>query len=198
MVRNTLRRNQRDNSSVRGFFSRWDAELGGMQKDLEEEAKRIRRTQRRLKADPEETTTSPDSASTSEGSTSPVGITDTKAGAKEYLLEWQKHDQAYRKFQEQKIADDAVLCYADIPWPPCAADVLEFLESMWAPGHPRQAYRIACRRWHPDKFLQFYGPKVKLEDRERVEANVNSIFQAISNTWQRMEERRKLQESVYG
>lgn len=206
MVRNTVRRRQRDTgASVRGFFSRWDAELGGIQKDLEEEARRLRRSQRRLKADPDSEPSTSDQKDTSpkDGGPNPAGFLDTKerddpqAGARQYLLEWQKHDQAYRKFQEQNFDDDStLLTFADIPWPPCASDVLEFLESMWSPGHPRQAYRIACRRWHPDKFLQFHGPRVSDEDRDRVTSKLNDIFQSISAQWQRTEERRKIFESV--
>lgn len=197
MVRTTVRRRRQDTgASVRGFFSRWDAELGGIQKDLEEEARRLRRSQRRLKADPETEPASEHKETSPKSEALPQREReDPHAGARQYLLEWQKHDQAYRKFQEQNN-DSTALTFADIPWPPCASDVLEFLESMWSPGHPRQAYRIACRRWHPDKFLQFHGERMSDVDRDRVTTKLNDIFQAISVQWKRLEDRRKMCESV--
>eukprot|EP00397_Hematodinium_sp_SG-2012_P056706 GEMP01070226.1.p2 GENE.GEMP01070226.1~~GEMP01070226.1.p2 ORF type:complete len:208 (+),score=52.83 GEMP01070226.1:93-716(+) len=200
MVRSTLRREARDNSSVRGFFRNWDAELGGMQKDIDEEARQLRQDKKTLKQQhqrkpsDDHTDGSPRAVPSSEG-TRNGGCKTTvplcpKAGANAYLRAWHQHDAAYRQFQEEGPLRK-MLMFDDIPWPPCAFDVLEFLERLWSPGHPRQAYRIACRRWHPDKFLQLYGPRVLEVDLERVTSKLNDIFQVVSTEWQKKEEQRK-------
>ncbi|CAD7923820.1 unnamed protein product [Amoebophrya sp. A120] len=75
-----------------------------------------------------------------------------------------------------------LLRYSDIPWPPVNGDILEFCEALWAPGHPKQAYRIACRRWHPDKFLALYGHRIHPDDKEQVENRLKEVFQDIMNS----------------
>mmetsp|Transcript_63157 Transcript_63157/g.150582 ORF Transcript_63157/g.150582 Transcript_63157/m.150582 type:complete len:225 (+) Transcript_63157:165-839(+) len=104
------------------------------------------------------------------------------AGASLYLQEWTRHDQAWEQFQ---ASPPCPLSAGDVPWPPCGDDVLEFCEKLSAPGHPKQAYRIACRRWHPDKFLQLYGSLVVPEELPLLTQRLNETFQAITREWDR-------------
>ncbi|CAD7953049.1 unnamed protein product [Amoebophrya sp. A25] len=129
------------------------------------------------------------------------------ASAAEYRSMWREHDDDFRKFQEQAPAPAepdiqdgerpnnvvasspppessstklSALRYEDIPWPPVASDILEFCESIWSPGHPKQAYRIACRRWHPDKFLALYGHRIESPvEREKIQSKLTEVFQQI-------------------
>mmetsp|Transcript_22590 Transcript_22590/g.48234 ORF Transcript_22590/g.48234 Transcript_22590/m.48234 type:complete len:263 (-) Transcript_22590:78-866(-) len=102
-------------------------------------------------------------------------------GAAQYLLEWELHDEAWALFHEKPPYPLSVDC---VPWPPCNKDVLEFCERMHAPGERKQAYRIACRRWHPDKFLQRYGSLVVPEDLPGLTMRLNDVFQAVSTQWE--------------
>eukprot|EP00391_Amoebophrya_sp_Ameob2_P006482 CAMPEP_0178993948 /NCGR_PEP_ID=MMETSP0795-20121207/6998_1 /TAXON_ID=88552 /ORGANISM="Amoebophrya sp., Strain Ameob2" /LENGTH=289 /DNA_ID=CAMNT_0020686087 /DNA_START=84 /DNA_END=953 /DNA_ORIENTATION=+ len=107
-------------------------------------------------------------------------------GASEYREIWREHDEAFRAFQDGEGAggaeDGELVSFEAIPWPPVNGDILEFCEALWSPGHPKQAYRIACRRWHPDKFLALYGHRLRPADKDRVQAKVNEIFQDITNS----------------
>lgn len=96
-------------------------------------------------------------------------------GASLYLDAWQKHDAAWAMFQAEP--PDRVSAET-VPWPPCSEDVLEFSEKLCAPGYPKQAYKIACRRWHPDKFLQLYGALVLPGDLPDLTSRLNEVFQA--------------------
>lgn len=102
-------------------------------------------------------------------------------GAEQYLREWELHDEAWAMFQEKPPYPLSVDC---VPWPPCNKDVLEFCERLHAPGERKQAYRIACRRWHPDKFLQRYGSLVEPEDLPGLTMRLNDVFQAVSTQWE--------------
>lgn len=107
---------------------------------------------------------------------------DVAGGASQYLKEWERHDTAWASFQAEP--PDRVVV-GNVPWPPCSCDILEFCERLWAPGHPKQAYRIACRRWHPDKFLHIYGSRVPPEDLEGLTSQLNQVFQEVTSQWQR-------------
>jgi len=106
-----------------------------------------------------------------------------KFGADLYLRQWELHEKAWNQFQEQPpcpLSEDSV------PWPPCNTDVLEFCVRLQAPGQRKQAYRIACRRWHPDKFLQHFGSLVLPEDLPSLTARLNDVFQAVTAEWERL------------
>lgn len=107
---------------------------------------------------------------------------DVSDGASKYLKAWESHDAAWAAFQAEP--PDRVVV-DNVPWPPCNCDILEFCEKLWAPGHPKQAYRIACRRWHPDKFLHIYGSRVPPEDLQDLTSQLNQVFQEVTSQWQR-------------
>lgn len=98
-----------------------------------------------------------------------------------YLRVWQIHDEAWSRFQD---GPPRPVSMGSVPWPPCNSDVLEFCERLQAPGQRKHAYQIACRRWHPDKFLQHYGMMVVPEDVEAVKAKLTDVFQSIAAQWE--------------
>lgn len=104
-------------------------------------------------------------------------------GRDAYEKMWRDHDTRWQAFQEEP---PNTIRKQEVPWPPCEGDILEFTEKIWAPGHPRQAYRIACRRWHPDKFLQLYGDRIpEGDDRQAIEDALNGLIQSINQQWER-------------
>merc|ERR1719428_1411041 len=108
---------------------------------------------------------------------------DLAEGREAYEKIWRDHDTQWQKFQEEP---PDLLRKEDVPWPPVEGDILEFTEKLWAPGHARQAYRIACRRWHPDKFLQLYGERIpSSEERVAIEEALNGVIQSINQQWER-------------
>eukprot|EP00746_Dinoflagellata_sp_MGD_P160495 gnl/MRDRNA2_/MRDRNA2_87277_c0_seq1.p1 gnl/MRDRNA2_/MRDRNA2_87277_c0~~gnl/MRDRNA2_/MRDRNA2_87277_c0_seq1.p1 ORF type:complete len:251 (-),score=36.95 gnl/MRDRNA2_/MRDRNA2_87277_c0_seq1:190-942(-) len=107
-------------------------------------------------------------------------------GADAYRREWERHDEAWASFQAKPPNP---LLPSNVPWPPCNTDVLEFTEKLWAPGSPKRAYRVACRRWHPDKFLQRFGELVPQTEIESVTSRVNEVFQAVTAQWETMQRR---------
>mmetsp|Transcript_116940 Transcript_116940/g.342460 ORF Transcript_116940/g.342460 Transcript_116940/m.342460 type:complete len:232 (-) Transcript_116940:104-799(-) len=96
--------------------------------------------------------------------------------------EWEVHEEAWERFQEQ--APEPLYVEA-VPWPPCSEDILDFYEQVHSLGDLRKAYRLACRRWHPDKFLQKYGSTVPPEELAYMTFRVNEVFQAITAQWDR-------------
>jgi len=107
-------------------------------------------------------------------------------GADAYRKEWERHDEAWASFQANPPKP---LLPSNVPWPPCNTDVLEFAEKLWAPGSPKRAYRVACRRWHPDKFLQRFGELVPQTEIESLTSRVNEVFQAVTAQWETVQSR---------
>lgn len=95
--------------------------------------------------------------------------------------EWEMHDEAWERFQDDP--PDPLFVEA-VPWPPCVDDVLEFYE-VQTQGDRKKAYRLACRRWHPDKFLQKYGAVVPPKELTYMTFRVNEVFQAVTSQWVR-------------
>lgn len=112
----------------------------------------------------------------------PRYMRDVSEGADLYLREWALHDQAWTRFQDRPPFPVSV---GSVPWPPCNDDVLEFCERLQAPGQRKLAYRIACRRWHPDKFLQHYGSLVYPDELPGLTSRINEVFQAVTSQWER-------------
>eukprot|EP00928_Gymnodinium_smaydae_P098888 TRINITY_DN92_c1_g3_i1.p1 TRINITY_DN92_c1_g3~~TRINITY_DN92_c1_g3_i1.p1 ORF type:complete len:249 (-),score=55.42 TRINITY_DN92_c1_g3_i1:51-797(-) len=95
--------------------------------------------------------------------------------------EWELHDEEWERFHES--APDPL--YVEmVPWPPCNDDILEFYELLKSEGDRKRAYREACRRWHPDKFLQRYGSAVPAGELKYMTFRVNEVFQAITSQWE--------------
>lgn len=96
-------------------------------------------------------------------------------------FEWETHDLAWERFLE---APPDTLYVESVPWPPNVDDVLEFYEELQTEGDRKKAYRLACQRWHPDKFLQRYGASVPDSERPYMEFRLNELFQGITTQWE--------------
>merc|ERR1712039_192669 len=96
--------------------------------------------------------------------------------------EWQSHHDAWEIFQD---SPPEPLFVEMVPWPPCVDDVLEFYEYQ-EQGDRKKAYRLACRRWHPDKFLQRYGSLVPPHELAYMTFRINEVFQAVTAQWERL------------
>lgn len=101
-------------------------------------------------------------------------------GALSYQKMWDTHDQAWELFTLQPPAQ---ISLESVPWPPCNGDVLEFADR--EARDLRRAYLIACRRWHPDKFLQQYGSRVPPDILPELTSRLNEVFQAVTAQWNR-------------
>lgn len=95
---------------------------------------------------------------------------------------WVSHDEAWERFQDQPTEP---LYVEAVPWPPHIDDVLDFYEQVHSLGDMKKAYRLACRRWHPDKFLQRYGSLVPADELPYMRFRINEVFQAITAQWER-------------
>jgi hypothetical protein len=98
-----------------------------------------------------------------------------KAAAAEYVAMWLDHERAWAAFE----ADEEIS--RSIPWPPCDADILEFMGRANPGLSPKEIYRLACRRWHPDRWQRFLSGLPEMEQAEVIE-RVNAVFQALSKT----------------
>lgn len=191
--------------NVMGFFTSMERGLGEEFRDLVDEEQALqagRRSERRYTKDDKFGKRCPENPKDDEsrgrgaskraghrnGSSASLPPTkshparDVSAGAQLYLDAWRKHEQAWNDFQEKPPCPLSVDL---VPWPPCSHDVIEFCEKLNAPGQRRQAYRIACRRWHPDKFLQHFGSLAQSADLPSLTARLNDVFQAVVSDWER-------------
>eukprot|EP00929_Paragymnodinium_shiwhaense_P015314 TRINITY_DN12338_c0_g1_i1.p1 TRINITY_DN12338_c0_g1~~TRINITY_DN12338_c0_g1_i1.p1 ORF type:complete len:233 (-),score=45.52 TRINITY_DN12338_c0_g1_i1:358-1056(-) len=105
------------------------------------------------------------------------------------LGDWAKHDELWLRFQKEPPCP---LSLSTVPWPPDEEHILAYVERLQAPGQPRKAYQLACRRWHPDKFLQQFGALIPQEELSEVSTRVNHIFQAVGAQWERSEQQQVL------
>ena len=75
----------------------------------------------------------------------------------------------------------------DVPWPTAAgreAQAGPLLLAGVAPAKQRKALRDELLRWHPDKFEARFGPRLLPEQRQRVQARVNAMSQAVATLFQ--------------
>jgi len=103
------------------------------------------------------------------------------------LDDWQLHDELWEIFQDQPPEP---LFVEAVPWPPEPNDILDFYEQVHKLGDLKKAYKLACRRWHPDKFLQRYGSVVPAKELVYMTFRVNEVFQAITVQWELTQRRR--------
>lgn len=102
------------------------------------------------------------------------------APARPGLEEWELHATAWERFE---ASPPATLYVELVPWPPESDDVLDFYERIHALGDLKKAYKLACRRWHPDKFLQRYGSLVPPQEVKYMSFRLNELFQSITTQW---------------
>ena len=102
------------------------------------------------------------------------------ASPDEYQAIWQHHELLWARFESS--SDDSITVDS-IPFPPCDADVLDFLFQSNRDLDAKAVYQLACRRWHPDKFIQIFGSRISSQDLEVVKQRLNSISQEINVKW---------------
>ena len=92
---------------------------------------------------------------------------------------WNRELERFEAFA-RKAEGLSTISYKDIPWPSQAS----FKDLRWARGNRKQAFHKLAKMWHPDKFLQRYGERLKPEDRQDVEAALKATFQSGSEACQ--------------
>lgn len=108
------------------------------------------------------------------------------AAPDEYRNLWIEHDRAWTRL----LSDPPDSLGLDsIPFPPCNSDVLEFTGRLNSLRDPKAAYRLACRRFHPDKFLQRCGASLDDSEAAQVLLRLNEITQCINAQYDRRKRR---------
>lgn len=102
---------------------------------------------------------------------------------------WSKFDQRWESLDASSATSRLPLTYNDIPWPPKMAKLLERKVSEQEKHHQHQGtsiskkkvYRELILRWHPDKFMQKYGKRVRAGgDEDRIKERVDAVAKALS------------------
>lgn len=102
---------------------------------------------------------------------------------------WSKFDQHWESLDASSATSRLPLTYNDIPWPPKMAKLLERKVSEQEKQHQHQGtsiskkkvYRELILRWHPDKFMQKYGKRVRAGgDEDRIKERVDAVAKALS------------------
>ena len=102
---------------------------------------------------------------------------------------WSKFDQRWESLDASSATSRLPLTYNDIPWPPKMAKLLERKVSEQEKQHQQQGtsiskkkvYRELILRWHPDKFMQKYGKRVRAGgDEDRIKERVDAVAKALS------------------
>ena len=103
---------------------------------------------------------------------------------------WSKFDQRWESLDASSATSRLPLTYNDIPWPPKMAKLLERKVSEQEKHQQQQGsinkkkvYRELILRWHPDKFMQKYGKRVRAGgDEDRIKERVDAVAKALSAT----------------
>ena len=94
---------------------------------------------------------------------------------------WQKHETKWNDFS---TAPPVQVFFDTIPFPPCDEDLLEFIAKFNMLGRDmKAAYRVACRRFHPDKFMQNFGAHIVASDTGRILTRLTSITQSVNSQY---------------
>jgi len=74
---------------------------------------------------------------------------------------------------------------ADIPWPPSndLATALGLDDRYFSSGERRKAYRVASKRWHPDRFRLNFGADLVESERDEILSRVLQVSQAINDVF---------------
>ena len=102
---------------------------------------------------------------------------------------WSKFDERWESLDASSATSRLPLTYNDIPWPPKMAKLLERKVFEQEKHHQHQGtsiskkkvYRELILRWHPDKFMQKYGKRVRAGgDEDRIKERVDAVAKALS------------------
>ena len=109
-----------------------------------------------------------------------------ESGAAKRERRWSKFDQRWESLDASSSTSRLPLTYNDIPWPPKMAKLLERKiserqDASDATVLKKKVYRELIMRWHPDKFMQKYGKRVRAGgDEDRIKERVDAIAKSLS------------------
>ena len=101
--------------------------------------------------------------------------------AREERAPWERHERAWRAFE---AGPPDAFTVADVPWPTLNAKALGLEGKSSSAAQRKAAFRAASLRWHPDKFLQSYGARLRPDERETILQKVTEVAQAINSLYQ--------------
>ncbi|EOD25581.1 hypothetical protein EMIHUDRAFT_115394 [Emiliania huxleyi CCMP1516] len=90
-------------------------------------------------------------------------------------LQWDRAEAAWAKF----AARGQEICMRDVPWPSLDAASLR-LGPRQSEAERKSAYRTLSLRWHPDRFVQAFGAKLRADEREGILQKVTEVSQTIN------------------
>ena len=123
---------------------------------------------------------------TSSSSSSSSSKKEKESAAAKRERRWSKFDQRWESLDASSSTSRLPLTYNDIPWPPKMAKLLErkISERQDASDSTvlkKKVYRELIMRWHPDKFMQKYGKRVRAGgDEDRIKERVDAIAKSLS------------------
>lgn len=94
-----------------------------------------------------------------------------------------RHEHKWSVFVSTSAS--ALISFEQIPWLPIESEEL-LCEALGIARHSsdadarKKAHRAASMRWHPDRFAQQFGPRLREEDYERIMQRVTAMSQAIN------------------
>jgi hypothetical protein len=98
-----------------------------------------------------------------------------------YQEMWRLYETEWNDFS---ATPPSLVNFDSIPFPPCDDDLLEFIGKFNLLGRNfKAAYRLACRRFHPDKFMQHFGSNIDESDADRIRNRLNSITQSLNSQY---------------
>jgi hypothetical protein len=130
-------------------------------------------------------------------STSSAPRKEKESAAAKRERRWSKFDQRWESLDASAATSRLPLTYNDIPWPPKMAKLLDRKVSerekksssssssagggAAAAAAKKKIYRELLLRWHPDKFMQKYGKRVRAGgDEDRIKERVDAVAKALS------------------
>jgi hypothetical protein len=137
----------------------------------------------------------------SSASTSSAPRKEKESAAAKRERRWSKFDQRWESLDASAATSRLPLTYNDIPWPPKMAKLLDRKVSEHekksssssssssagggsaaaAAAAKKKIYRELLLRWHPDKFMQKYGKRVRAGgDEDRIKERVDAVAKALS------------------
>jgi hypothetical protein len=134
----------------------------------------------------------------SSASTSSAPRKEKESAAAKRERRWSKFDQRWESLDASAATSRLPLTYNDIPWPPKMAKLLDRKVSEHekkssssssssagggsdAAATKKKIYRELLLRWHPDKFMQKYGKRVRAGgDEDRIKERVDAVAKALS------------------
>ena len=129
-------------------------------------------------------------------STSSAPRKEKESAAAKRERRWSKFDQRWESLDASAATSRLPLTYNDIPWPPKMAKLLDRKVSEHekkssssssssaadaGAAAKKKIYRELLLRWHPDKFMQKYGKRVRAGgDEDRIKERVDAVAKALS------------------